>query len=108
MKTWWNNSLSSWPPDPVKQCWNKIASVWNKEDPGTWAYAVMPGHRNSNHNFNLKTIINQKVGRISQDESVTVTYDKEARTVRFTSSYFDLYQTGLPEDVDFCLAVTLE
>ena len=59
------------------------------------------------NNLNLKTTSIEKTERLPQSEPVIIKYDKEKREVRFTSAHFNLYQTDLPEEVDFCLVVTL-
>ena len=86
---------------PADQCFNKVYNLWKKEDPSTWAYGV---YGSSNAPCNLKT--NSK-GPGIKNEPIDIVYDRQEGTVKFTSKNFDLYQTGLPKDVDFCLAVTL-
>ena len=92
---------------PVGECRGKIESVYNKEDPDTWAYGVWPGTYQNSYSFNLKTTSIEKYASLPQSEPVIIKYDKEKREVRFTSAHFNLFQTDLPEEVDFCLAVTI-
>ena len=68
-----------------------LRSLWMKEDPGTWAYGVHPGDEDSKYSSNLKTKLNKKAGYLPMNVPVTITYNKEDRTVRFSSSYFELY-----------------
>ena len=90
---------------PVEECEDKIGSVFAKEDPDTWVYGVYPGSIGGGKYYcrNLK-ITSVGFGKLSQDDPITITYNKVKRTVQFKSSKFDLYQENLPEGVDFCLA----
>ena len=66
-----------------------------------------PGKVGGVRKYNLKTTSIETTERLPQSEPVIIKYDKEKREVRFTSAHFNLYQTDLPEEVDFCLAVSI-
>jgi len=106
--TWWNEFVYLIDAKvPVGECRDKIISVFNKEDPETWAYGVYHGGNNYPYSHNLKTTSIESNKRLPQSEPVIIKYDKEKREVRFTSAHFNLYQTDLPEEVDFCIAVNM-
>ena len=89
---------------PVGECKSKLPSVRNKEDPGTWAYGVLPG---KNYRYNLKKASLSSTDELPQHEPVDIKYDKELRRVDFTSKHWKYYQEDLPEGVDFKLAVSM-
>ena len=54
---------------------------------------------------NLKT--NSKGSGLPMHEPVDIVFSRQDRTVKFLSKQFDFYQTDLPPDKDFCIAVTM-
>ena len=99
---------------PLKDYRNMINSVWKKEDPSVHCYGVLPEELIL---YNLKQEwMKEKGGKINyyngycdlpSSSPITMEYDRQAQTVRFTSSHFKLYQTQLPKDVTFVIGVFL-
>ena len=44
---------------------------------------------------------------LSHTEPITLEYDREAQTVKFTSTNFDYIQTDVPKDVTYAIGVLL-
>ena len=85
--------------------------VRNKEDPSVHCYGVYPSRPNL---LNLKqewaeakieTEYGRMVSGLPSSSPITMEYDRHKQTVRFTSSHFSFYQTGLPKDVPFAVGV---
>ena len=55
---------------------------------------------------NLKTLT-EPSKKLPYSSPITLEYDRQAQTVKFTSDEFAYYQTGLPEDVVFSVGVWL-
>ena len=87
---------------PVDQCRSKVDSLDEKQDPNVPAYGV---YTSPNWPCNLK--VNSSGSPLPHTEPITVEYDREAQTVKFTSKNFDYSQTGVPKDVTFAVGVTL-
>ena len=41
------------------------------------------------------------------NEPIDIVFSRQDRTVKFLSKEFDFYQTDLPQDKEWCIAVTL-
>ena len=77
--TWYNETVYLIDAKvPVGECEDKINSVYNKEDPDTWAYGVYPGGSNGVIKYNLKTTSNESTEPLPQSEPVIIKYDKES------------------------------
>lgn len=88
---------------PVGECGSKLSPLWNKEDPSTLAYGVRFGVTPCN----LTPTDNRPGGSLSSAEPIRIRYSKASKKVTFTLGD-DIYsQTGLPDDVDFAIAVGL-
>ena len=89
---------------PVDDHEDMLDSGDYKEDPSVHAYGVWPYEPST---LNIKTESNNTTedNRLPSSSPITMEYDRQAQTVRFTSTHFDFYQTGLPKDVTFVVGV---
>ena len=58
-----------------------------------------------NEPYNLK--VNTRGIKLAYQEPIKITYSRTQRTVRFTSKEFDYSQSGLPQGVEFAVAIGL-
>ena len=83
---------------------NKTMTVWdmlmNGSDESQHIYGVI-----QNEPYNLK--VDARGTKLAYQEPIKITYSRTQRTVRFTSKEFDYSQSGLPQDVEFAIAIGL-
>ena len=87
---------------PVGKCLSKLESLCNKEDPSTWAYGIAFG--NTPCNLTPTTDLDDD---LPMKEPIKISYDRTNRKVTFTLGADVYTQTGLPEGIDFAIAVGL-
>ena len=58
--------------------------------------------------YNLKTNHRDEgYPKLPNDEPIDIVFSRQDRTVKFLAKTFDLYQTDLPRDEDFRIAVVM-
>ena len=98
---------------PLEDYDDMFDSVKDEEDPSVHCYGVSPS-RLTLYNLKqewakekVKDKEGDMVSGLPSSSPITMEYDRQAQTVRFTSSHFKLYQTQLPKDVTFAIGVCL-